>query len=68
MSQCIQDNDPSLTEVNLNNHYGLDTDLINELFDAMKDNDHLEILLMCNVKVDENHAMVSEMSCHMVEP
>jgi len=58
--ECVcQDNDPSLTEVNLNNHGGLDSDLIMEIFRALQDNVHLESLQMANVRIDENHAAVS---------
>ena len=53
-----QENDPSLTEVNFNNHRGLDSDLMNDVLDALDGNNFLEELLLSNVKMDEKHAIV----------
>ena len=44
--------------MNLNNHGGLDAELMAELIDALKDNTNLEILQLSNVKLDEGQAAV----------
>lgn len=44
--------------MNLNNHGGLDAELMTELFEALKFNTCLEILLLSNVRVDEGQAEV----------
>ncbi len=54
-----QDNDVSLTEVNLNNHGGLDAEVMRELFEALRDNACLEVLQLSNVRLDEGQATVS---------
>lgn len=54
--QQLRDNDSSLTEVNLNNHGGLDAELMTDLFEALKHNTHLEVLLLSNVRLDEGQA------------
>jgi hypothetical protein len=53
-----QDNDESFTEVNLNNHSGLDAELMTEMLEALKYNTTLETLLLCNVRMDEGQAEV----------
>ncbi len=54
-----QRNDRGLTELNLNNHTKLDSDLIEELIVALTDNIHLERLQMANIRFSEDHAFVS---------
>ncbi|XP_064396547.1 tropomodulin-2-like [Halichondria panicea] len=49
-------NDRGLTELNLNNHTKLDSDLIEELIVALTDNIHLERLQMANIRFSEDHA------------
>ncbi len=43
----------------MNNHGGLDAELMAELIEALKDNTYLEKLLLSNVKLDEGQAIVS---------
>ena len=55
-----QADDPDLRELNLNNHPQLDSNMIEELIRALKDNTNLSTLSMTNVKFSEDHAIVSK--------
>ena len=53
-----QADDPSLTELNLNNHSRIDSNLIDQLIEAMRGNTSLTKLQMANVRFTEDHAQV----------
>ena len=55
-----QADDSDLRELNLNNHPQLDSNMIEELIRALKDNTNLHTLTMSNVKFSEDHAIVSK--------
>ena len=55
-----QADDPDLRELNLNNHPQLESNMIEDLIRALKENTNLHTLSMTNVKFSEDHAVVSE--------
>ncbi len=58
-----------MTELNLNNHTKLDSDLIEELVVALTDNIYLEKLQLANIRFTEDHAFVRPVvnsQCHTI--
>lgn len=51
----LEDNDPYLTELNLNNHSLITSQHIFQILDALKTNTYLETLSMVNVSLDDRH-------------
>ena len=54
----VERDDPTLTELNLNNHSELFPPLIDQLVAALENNTYLESLSLANVKFSDNHAAV----------
>ena len=63
-----QADDPSLTELNLNNHGKIDSNLIEQLIEAMRGNTCLTKLQMANVRFSEDHAQVCILVCFCLIP
>ena len=58
---ALQADDPSLVELNLNNHCLIDSDVIDQIIEAMEGNTQLVKMQMVNVKFSEDHAQVRHM-------
>ena len=56
--EAVGDNDPSVRDVNLNNHTKITSDHIERLIAALGGNTHVQKLSLANVKFDDNHAKV----------
>ncbi|CAI8038208.1 Tropomodulin-2 [Geodia barretti] len=54
--ESLQSDDPTLTELNLNNHTRLDPALISQLVEALHGNTHLKTLSLANIRFSEDHA------------
>ena len=55
----LQELDPTLTTLNLNNHPRLEEDLFQQLCDALVANTYLTTLELAGTKLGDNHAKVS---------
>ena len=61
--EAVTDNDPSMTEVNLNNHTKITSDHIDRLIAALEGTTQVERLSLANVKFEDSHAKVCFLSC-----
>ena len=56
--QTIDDNDPSMTELNVNNHPLITSQHIDQILNALRNNTRITKLSLSNIKFDDNHASV----------
>lgn len=56
--EAVADGDPSLVELNLNNHSKISSEHIERLMEALMGNRVIEKLLLANIKFDDNHSKV----------
>ena len=61
---ALEADDPYLTELNLNNHGCIDSDLIEQVIDALVGNTQLVTLQLANVRFTEDHAQVPSTLCN----
>lgn len=58
----LEQDDPSLSELNLNNHPLITSQHIFEIISALENNTHVTEVSLTNVKFDDNHAAVSNIT------
>lgn len=58
----LEQDDPSLSVLNLNNHPLITSQHILEIITALENNTHVTELSLTNVKFDDNHAAVSNIT------
>ncbi|XP_019858876.1 PREDICTED: tropomodulin-2-like [Amphimedon queenslandica] len=54
--QSVQEDDPSLTDLNLNNHPLITPEIIHQLLTALEGNTHVTKLSLANIKFNDDHA------------
>lgn len=57
--ESVQEDDPSLTDLNLNNHPLITPEIIHQLLTALEGNTHITKLSLANIKFNDDHAAVS---------
>ncbi len=55
---ALQDNEPSFTELNLNNHPLVNSNHLDQIMAALKDNSYVEHVSLVNLKMVDKHAVV----------
>ena len=55
---ALQENEPSFTELNLNNHPLVNSEHLDQIMLALKDNSYVESVSLVNVKMVDKHAVV----------
>jgi tropomodulin len=56
LMQRIDDDDPTLVDLNLNNHPLISSQQIYQLIEALQNNTHITKLSLTNIKFDDHHA------------
>ena len=59
MVESVRDDDPTLTDLNLNNHPLMTPEIIHQLLSALENNTHITKLSLANIKFNDDHAAVS---------
>ena len=54
----LQEDDPSFTELNLNNHPLVSPQHLHQIMEALKTNSYVETVSLANVKMVDKHALV----------
>ena len=62
---ALQDNEPSFTELNLNNHPLVNSNHLDQIMVALKDNSYVEHVSLVNVKMVDKHSMVCSFFAHL---
>ena len=57
--ESVRDDDPTLTDLNLNNHPLMTPEIIHQLLSALENNTHITKLSLANIKFNDDHAAVS---------